>query len=258
MQPYFLQDEQGKRYPPKPEIAKMLLKQQPQVWLMKRSVKLYWYGGESIPELKAQSQIETRSNKLEVSVQQLSVLDTVAVPVIAMPVQSDGDGREKVSLSVQKSDQRIGSTSKPEKRSPRFYKEPLSDKSDEWLAQKVYLATSNLQEVEARQLVDKYGQKAVGQALGRMEYMRETGELVNPAGFMKVVSRVCWRAIHGLDVPKPEYKSPTKRRSRKRLANAKEDPLWKSEAYRQWRLSLADDAPIDMWEMPQVKKKIDF
>jgi hypothetical protein len=27
MQPYFLQDEQGKRYPPKPEIAKKLLKQ---------------------------------------------------------------------------------------------------------------------------------------------------------------------------------------------------------------------------------------
>ena len=72
---------------------------------------------------------------------------------------------------------------------------------DEALAQKVYQATSNLQEAEARQLVDKYGREAVGRAFGRMEFMREKNDLQNPAGFMKVVSRVCWFTINGFDRP---------------------------------------------------------
>jgi hypothetical protein len=105
--------------------------------------------------------------------------------------------------------------------------------------------------------VDKYGQKAVGQALGRMEYMREKGELDNPAGFMKVVSRVCWRAIHDFDVPKPEYKSPKKRKPRKRQYNPKQDPIWQSEVYRTWRLSFKP-ATIDIWEFPQVENPIEF
>ncbi|MCI0713226.1 MAG: bifunctional DNA primase/polymerase [Chloroflexi bacterium] len=42
IQRYFLQDEQGRRYPPKPEIASKLLKQHHLVWLMKRSCNVYW------------------------------------------------------------------------------------------------------------------------------------------------------------------------------------------------------------------------
>ena len=143
------------------------------------------------------------------------------------------------------------------KHSTRYYKKPLPDDRDEWLAQKVYLATGNLQEVEARQLVNKYGCKAVGQALGRMEYMREKGELQNPAGFMKVVSRVCWLSINGFDVPRPEYQSPKKRKPRKTAYNSKYDPIWQSESYREWRLSF-EDAPIDVWEIPQPSSSINF
>jgi hypothetical protein len=64
----------------------------------------------------------------------------------------------------------------------------LPDDSDEWLAQQIYLATGNLQEVEARQLVDKYGREAVERALGRMEFMREKNDLQNPAGFESLLA----------------------------------------------------------------------
>ena len=50
--------------------------------------------------------------------------------------------------------------------SDRFYKNPLPDSHGEWLTLKVYRSAPNLQEAEARQLVDQYGKQAVGQALG--------------------------------------------------------------------------------------------
>jgi hypothetical protein len=146
---------------------------------------------------------------------------------------------------------------KQPKRSVRFNKSPLPDDSDEWLAQKIYLATGNLQEVEARQLVDRYGRKAVGQALGRMEFMRAKDDLQNPAGFMKVVSRVCWLAINGFDKSRPEYQSPKKRKPHKRAYNPNQDRIWQSKSYRMWRLSF-EDAPIDIWEMPQIKQDLMF
>jgi AraC-like DNA-binding protein len=58
MQPYFLQDEQGKRYPPQPEIAKKLLNQNHSVWLMKRSVKIYWYDRKPLPIVQEQQEIK--------------------------------------------------------------------------------------------------------------------------------------------------------------------------------------------------------
>jgi hypothetical protein len=61
IQPYFLQDEQGKRYPPKLEIAKKLLKQKRSVWLMRRSINLYWYEHESIQQHQIEPQEHTAS-----------------------------------------------------------------------------------------------------------------------------------------------------------------------------------------------------
>jgi hypothetical protein len=74
---------------------------------------------------------------------------------------------------------------------------------------------------------------------------------------MKVVSRVCWLAINGFDTPKPTYHSPKKRKPRKNAYNPQNDPIWQSGAYRNWRLSFMD-APIDIWEMPQLKIVMDF
>ncbi|MCI0713227.1 MAG: hypothetical protein L0154_23930 [Chloroflexi bacterium] len=139
----------------------------------------------------------------------------------------------------------------------RYYKNPLPDDTDEWLAQKVYRATGSLQEVEARQLVDKYGRRAVGQALGRMEYLRGQDNLRNPAGFMKVAARVAWRTIHGFDVPLPEYKSPKRRKPRKTTYNPKRDPLWQSQGYRVWRLSFVE-APIEIWEIPMLENALEL
>jgi hypothetical protein len=255
MQPYFLQDEQGKRYPPQPEIAKKLLNQKHGVWLMKRSVKMYWYGTEPIP--KTQMQPEAIPEPIEnVFMKPDYPVDAMIIPTQTMPIQLDVPVSQIVPFpqnAVKPEPPKY--SNKQAKRSVRFYKQPLPDDADEWLAQKIYRATSNLQEVEARQLVDKYGQKAVGQALGRMEFMREKGELQNPAGFMKVVSRVCWLAINGFDTTRPEYKSPKKRKPRKSTYNLKQDPIWRSEGYRNWRMSFEGE-PMDIWEMPRIENGI--
>jgi hypothetical protein len=186
------------------------------------------------------------------------VLDVVIIPTQAMPIQTDVPENEivlfpKVTTKAEASKK----SDKRPKQSERFYRKPLADESDEWLAQKVYRVTGNLQEVEARQLVDKYGRKAVGQALGRMEFMREKNDLQNPAGFMKVVSRVCWLAINGFDTTRLEYQSAKKRKPRQSTYNPKQDPIWQSAAYCAWRLSFVD-APIDIWEMPQLEQDIVF
>jgi hypothetical protein len=259
IQPYFLQDEEGKRYPPKPEIAKKLLKQKHSVWLMKRSINMYWYEHEPMPK----NQIEPQENSVPaervwVKPDYPMPSPEVIVPAQSMPIQSGMPGINLVPFpkNVLKPEpqKELKTYSKP---TNRFYRKPLSNDSDERLAQKVYVATGNLQEVEARQLVDKYGREAVGRALGRMEFMREKGELENPAGFIKVVSRVCWLAINGVDTPTPEYKSPKKPKSRKVTYNSKQDPIWQSEPYRAWCLSF-EDAPLDLWEIPQLENAIEF
>jgi hypothetical protein len=182
----------------------------------------------------------------------------VIVPAQSMPIQS---GMPIINLvpfpkNILKPEPQKELKTYP-KRTDRFYKNPLTNDADEQLAQKVYVATGNLQELEARQLVDKYGRKAVGRALGRMEYMREKDDLQNPAGFMKVVSRVCWLSINGYDTPRPKYISPQKRKPRKAVYSPKLDPIWQSEGYRQWRLSFAE-APIDIWEIPYIDNAIEF
>jgi hypothetical protein len=258
MQPYFLQDEQRKRYPPQPKIAKKLLNQNYSVWLMKRSVKMYWYDRAPLPIIQVQQAIKATQQARIFTQPDYRVRDVVIIPTQAMPIQTDVPANEIVLFpkTTTKAEASQKSDKRP-KQSERFYRKPLPDESDEWLAQKVYLATGNLQEIEARQLVDKYGRQAVGRALGRMEFIREKNDLQNPAGFMKVVSRVCWLAINGFDTTRPEYQSPKKRKPRKSTYNPNQDPIWQSAAYCAWRLSFVD-APIDMWEILHLDNVIEF
>jgi hypothetical protein len=245
MQPYFLQNEQGKRYPPKPEIAKKLLKQKHSVWLMKRSINMYWYEQEPLLKIPIEQNFPSvLSERVWLKPDYPVSSQEVIVPTQSMPLQSGMPVIKLVPFSKNiLKPAPLKELNKYPKRSDRFYKNPLSDDADERLAQKVYRATGSLQEIEARQLVDKYGCQAVGRALGRIEFMHEKGRLENPAGFMKVVSRVCWLAINGFDAPRPKYISPKKRKSRKTAYNPKRDPIWQSESYRSWRLSFTD-APL--------------
>jgi hypothetical protein len=91
------------------------------------------------------------------------------------------------------------------------YKEPLPLSSDEWLAHKVYKAAGNLQLIEARQMLQLYGRELVGKVLGRMEYLKQRGNIENPAGFMKDALRVAWRAKHGFAEIPPKYINPKRR-----------------------------------------------
>jgi len=121
------------------------------------------------------------------------------------------------------------------KRSRRYYQQPLPDASDEWLAQKVYRAAANLREIEARQLVDVYGQQALGRALGRLTYLAEQGKISNPAGFIKVATRSAWREINGFSKQAPTYDHIKPRKGRSTYRDPRKDKLWRSERYRQWR-----------------------
>jgi hypothetical protein len=139
--------------------------------------------------------------------------------------------------------------------SDRYHKKPLPDSCDEWLAQKVYYCAENLQEVEARQLVDQYGKQAVGQALSRMQYLREQGNLRNPAGFVKVACRVAWKAIHEEYAPVPDYHTPKKRKGRSTYKGQKKDPLFQSQSYLEWRAGFLHEDP---WEYPLFEGEISF
>ena len=93
MQPYFLQDEQGKRYPPKPEIAKKLLKQKHSVWLMKRSINMYWYEHEPLPELQVEPQESSLpSEQVWFKREYSAAASEVIVSTQTMPIQSGMPG----------------------------------------------------------------------------------------------------------------------------------------------------------------------
>ena len=89
MQPYFLQDETGKRYPPKPAIARKLLKQGHGVWLMKRSVKLYWYGSEPIPKIQLEHPVEAALVVQVLTKPHCPRQSEATIPVQSMPMEAD-------------------------------------------------------------------------------------------------------------------------------------------------------------------------
>ena len=69
----------------------------------------------------------------------------------------------------------------------------------------------NLQMIEARQMLHLYGKELVGKVLGRMEYLKQRGNIENPAGFLKDALRVAWRTKHGFAETPPKYINPKRR-----------------------------------------------
>jgi len=141
MQPYFLEDEQSNRYPPKPEIAKKLLKQKHSVWLMRRSIKMYWYDQEPIPKISLEQKTKFVSTERALTKPDHPTSSNEGiVPAQSMPVQPNVSVIEVVPFpkNTLKPQQDL---EKQPKRADRFYKSRLPEDADERLAQKVYRAT---------------------------------------------------------------------------------------------------------------------
>jgi hypothetical protein len=207
--PYFLQDEQGKRYPAMATIAQKLLQAGHGVWLMRRDCKHYWIEEEK-PVLSLEERFSAQN--LERRFRFLSYPEPMLLPVrVASPIEIEAlPELEKQALRPAVMPVAKQRAAKPSSKKPN-YKEPLPLSSDEWLAHKVYKAAGNLQLIEARQMLQLYGRELVGKVLGRMEYLKERGNIQNPAGFLKDALRVAWRAKHGFAETPPKYINPKRR-----------------------------------------------
>jgi hypothetical protein len=209
VRPYFLQDEQGKRYPAMTTIAQKLLKGGHGVWLMRRDCKHYWIEEEK-PVLSLEERFSTQNLERRFSFPVYP--EPMLLPVrAASPIEIEPIPElEKQHLRPAVVPMEKQEAAKPFVRKLN-YKEPLPLSSDEWLAQKLYKAAGNLQIIEARQMLQLYGRELVGKVLGRMEYLKQRGNIENPAGFMKAALRVAWRAKHGFAESPPKYISPKRR-----------------------------------------------
>jgi hypothetical protein len=207
--PYFLQDEPGTRYPAMPTIAQKLLKAGHGVWLMRRDCKHYWIEEEklvlSLEERFSPQNLERRFG-FPVYPEPTMLPARAASPIEIEPIPE----REKQAHRPAVAPMAKQDAAKPSAKKLNC-KEPLPLSSDEWLAQKVYKVAGNLQMIEARQMLHLYGSELVGKVLGRMEYLKQRGNIENPAGFLKDALRVAWRAKHGFSASPPKYLSPKRR-----------------------------------------------
>jgi hypothetical protein len=127
----------------------------------------------------------------------------------------------------------------------RTYRRVLNDGRQEWLAGQVYAIVRalsgpgrGLSRVNARCLVDTYGTRAVGKALGRMQWLAERDRVTNPAGFMLTVSRQQWRVLNQATEAgdtAPVFRAQVPRKLRQK----KYDPVTQSERWLVWRIGMA-------------------
>ena len=103
----------------------------------------------------------------------------------------------------------------PPKRSKRYFRQPLPDKAAERTAVRVADGTPNLSIFNARRLVETFGAAAVAQAFEQMTYQQKHDKLRNPAGFMVIVSSMCWRKLNPTALKRPRFEAEPQRRKRK-------------------------------------------
>jgi hypothetical protein len=208
----FLQDERGKRFPARQEIAAHLLAQRHTVFYRRQRTNYYSCGAPpvftSTPPLRNPgSPAHTKAPKtsrLNVILDDQPLADnglsrahdppitvnpltaTHHPTVTAPPIQP--------TSTPTLPQQRTG----PPVRSKRYYRRPLADSRLEYLAGQVHMETGQgMSLANARRLVDTYGAKPVEFALKRMRWLRQKDRIRSPAGFLLIASRIAWRAQHG-------------------------------------------------------------
>jgi hypothetical protein len=275
----FLQDEVGKKYPARREIARHLLSKGHIVVYKRRDVNYYSYGDTPPdrgvrPGLHPLAHMETTRAQTEAFARQHQI------GVQAMPTVNSGDLPRNTSphtLCAPNAPSAPPVLGEPTRqltkpKSKRYYRKPLPDEHMEHLAQQVHAQTNpgsdgnaqGLSIFNARRLVETYGVGSVEAAFRRMVWLRDRGRVKNAAGFMVIASRMLWRNQHGvtdLDAPVPRFQGEPERKARKPYKKPLRDPLYRSESWLRWRAQFAEEQ--NDWEeagfwRSKIKREIPF
>jgi hypothetical protein len=269
----FLEDETGKRYPAKEGVAQRLLGRNHLVWLKQSTYNDYWYGeagdrliSDGLHELgegrnrqakegDAQARLETKISRVDglmrarwaegaANSAASDILDRATPPVRAVKPEPCRDTAQiDGSRGVEQPMPGEG------RRRKRAWCKPLVDAEAEALVQQIYTKAGERSQQamsvrNARRLVDAYGASAVEAAFKKMLWLREHGQMTNPAGFMVVASRVSWRVQQGQTEPGMRAPRLEAERRRKQRADPKVALEWRclrelvlvtSDEYCMWR-----------------------
>lgn len=187
----FLEDEKGKRYPALRPIAARLLARKHRVRYGYQDKNYYWYG-EHPPSIQIQYGVNPRQAEVDAERQKME----------QYLQQYWSDFRDKKHVRFYTSTAHPSATSASSTASQSStvnnapatridYKQTLSDSRAEALAKRLYRAVwdravnekSRLSQVNARQLVETYGEALIKRALGVLKYRQNIN---NPAGFVVV------------------------------------------------------------------------
>jgi Bifunctional DNA primase/polymerase, N-terminal len=210
----FLQDESGKRYPPKRELAKKLLADGHSLTYMRQDVNYYWHPAMPPSPLVAMG-IHPNSPEKSENSRKYSARSSISIstpsPVSLRPPQSIGEGNEESRQSifhslttqsprepehkeivqeryvshVSEKSQKIVSKSK------RYYRQNLPDALQENTAQRLYRKirsryaekTGYLSMAVTRRLTEQYGTAQVRRLIQVLSWR---DDIENPAGFSVV------------------------------------------------------------------------
>lgn len=234
----FLQDDTGKRWPAKREIAQKLLRKGHRVEYYLQEANLYWYGDQEpiLPPAMMGYQVQKISNKsarpsLEQQVHQITEAlgkqpqkATLPLPIIPYPTLASAPIAEAVYVKphirpraqapvpVVPPDPSMA----PPIRSKRYYRQPLRDSQSEYFAQKVAATIPEISLVNARHLVDAYGVESVKPTLYRTTKLLERQRLRNPAGYLITTARAKWQVLHHWQPGAycPKFKTQPQRKAR--------------------------------------------
>jgi hypothetical protein len=198
----FLEDDTGKRYPARREIARKLLAHKRNVTLKRQDINFYWYDAAPVRTGRA------APGQPDVDVQ----------PVIAQPAPMPAPPPaarppDRTSYQLLPARQPYRQHECISACAPVAI--PDSAAAQERMAERAYTAVSRLStdnaqhisQTNARKLVETYGTAAVEQGLKRLRWYAGKGRVERPAGFLVTAARAAWHGLH----PQAEPGAPAPR-----------------------------------------------
>ncbi|MBZ0298298.1 MAG: bifunctional DNA primase/polymerase [Anaerolineae bacterium] len=198
----FLEDDTGKRYPAKREIARKLLAWKHVVVYKKQDVNYYWYSDtEDAPPIQSVAGwLPPGRNRFpEARPWPSGTGSSADVPTVIPQSQVDTGGNRSLD----------GPPAKMPPPVPASFRDRAAE---DRLAERVYRTVKRLSadkaqrisKANAQRLVETYGVAAVEQGLKQLKWYTGKGRVTRPAGFLVTASRLAWRELHsGANGPTP-------------------------------------------------------
>ncbi|MBZ0294313.1 MAG: hypothetical protein K8L99_17245, partial [Anaerolineae bacterium] len=193
----FLQDENGKRYPPQRDIARRLLGQGKKIVYRRQDANYYWF--EEADSSPTQNLLLRQAEELTRLRGAHPKITPVYVPYMETAASGQSDAKKPVYIWTRTPNtEPVKAADAPPVKIPnnplpplgkRHYKKPLPDGDAEYMAQKLYAqmrekstdAKGLISRAAARRLVTTYGMYLVGQGLAVIARRKN---ITNPTGFL--------------------------------------------------------------------------